>query len=1203
MSTSQRFRLQAAAAFALLVVAGVFAWTALARPIPTGEARPQTVPAVALSLVEAKLPDLNCIFDGDCTITPNDSNDTFTLPGASGSGRLITRLLPAGEPGTAGAGLYPYLYRLDLGEATPITAISCVQQVEIEFGPIRQLDYNGDAKPDDVFVITQGGIGEVRPTSAEENGDLVIFHFDNPLFCPSRAGANDDSFYFGLVSEQPPRDITARVSGTLGLNVTPKARAPQQPAACEDLQSPTQIPAPGLINFDDLANAAVIGDAYQPSHGVRFEDAANTRAIIYGNEPAEAHSPPNVAINNAVFPASSNGIPMRIWFDSPKTHVGLYMGNGEGQDIIAVLAAFDAAGALICQTQRRAPEPHTQFIGLHDPLGRIASITLDYFETSLSESIDDLFFAPAPPVLTATPTPTEPPTATPTPTFTPTSTLIATPTRTPTRTPTSTPTSAFPPIVAIPYLPPQLVVPIALPQFDLSIHGIEITQGVQCFDTSKGLAGCADNSLPLVNKKDATARIYLKYSSGMGGSLSNVPVRLHIFANGVEYIANASGRARTTLDQSQPDSANIYFNVNFNNDVTVSFYAQVDPNGNFRETNEGNNRYPAAGTINLTFRKRDTLKIVGRRLRYHPSGYGGNQYAGGWAVNGGGADFFEQLLPIRNNGIAYSVASGYMDWTSSLTPCSSNTGSNNQHALIQALNLAWILDNAFGFWFEGTFTNADHVYGWVPNDGYPCGHADMPVYPHAGGLGVVGIGTDAPGANTDNPGAGALILAHELTHDYDVKHTNTADACGSNDSSSGFPYASSSIQEFGFNPLTGKIYDPASTHDIMSYCPSGGSKQGWISPYTWNYMSIALDALTAAQTPAEDGHAVRLGAANLQRTGAEQSLEIHATLYNRTYDPPRLGEFGDLHRVDGGMEYLLPGDGYSVQLWAGDQVVYSEAFGVSFESEYDGHGGHGSDQPQPAPWRWSRFGLLPYDPPPFSPDDTPQADVQLIIPWVETATRVVLLQGDRVLDERPVSAHNPTVVITNPVSPAVWPAGSVQTVKWEGADEDEDTLHYSVLYSRDGGTSWSLVATGLAEKFYEAPVDAFAGSAEARFRVVATDGINTGFAESAPVTIPNKIPVLTITNPNDGEAIVPGGLVVMQGLAVDLEDGSLPDGALLWSSDRQGELGSGPSLPRNDLADGWHTITLRAQDSAGATGQASIRLYIGYRLHLPWQRN
>ena len=34
------------------------------------------------------------------------------------------------------------------------------------------------------------------------------------------------------------------------------------------------------------------------------------------------------------------------------------------------------------------------------------------------------------------------------------------------------------------------------------------------------------------------------------------------------------------------------------------------------------------------------------------------------------------------------------------------------------------------------------------------------LYPHAGGLGVVAIGTDNPGTSVDNPGSGAVILGH-----------------------------------------------------------------------------------------------------------------------------------------------------------------------------------------------------------------------------------------------------------------------------------------------------------------------------------------------------------------------------------------------------------------------------------------------------------
>ena len=89
--------------------------------------------------------------------------------------------------------------------------------------------------------------------------------------------------------------------------------------------------------------------------------------------------------------------------------------------------------------------------------------------------------------------------------------------------------------------------------------------------------------------------------------------------------------------------------------------------------------------------------------------------------------------------------------------------------MISYLNLEWMKENLFAFIYgTGTLTGASHLYGWAPNAGYSGGHADMPIYPHAGGLGVTGIGTDRPGTSTDDPGGGALIFGHELTHNYDI---------------------------------------------------------------------------------------------------------------------------------------------------------------------------------------------------------------------------------------------------------------------------------------------------------------------------------------------------------------------------------------------------------------------------------------------------
>jgi hypothetical protein len=75
--------------------------------------------------------------------------------------------------------------------------------------------------------------------------------------------------------------------------------------------------------------------------------------------------------------------------------------------------------------------------------------------------------------------------------------------------------------------------------------------------------------------------------------------------------------------------------------------------------------------------------------------------------------------------------------------------------------------------------------------------------------------------------------------------------------------------------------------------------------------------------------------------------------------------------------------------------------------------------------------------------------------------------------------------------------------------------------------------------------------------------------------------------------------VVLQGSATDFEDGSLPDEALSWSSDVQGGLGTGASLPIASLLPGAHTITLTAIDSYGITSSASVKIFVGYQLDMP----
>ena len=278
-------------------------------------------------------------------------------------------------------------------------------------------------------------------------------------------------------AKNPPRLIIEYLAPT----ATPTATT----APCSGLTSPDQIPSPGLIDFDDLPGTTVIDAAYQAAHGVTFENSGITRALIYANEPAEAHTSPNVAINDAVSPSTSAGVPMKIEFNAAKQYVGFYLGNGETAQPLALIRAYDVAGALICEVRvPNVPEAHTLFAGLYDPSGRMRVITIDYGNTSLNESIDDLYYAPAGPGPTHTPTLTASITPSPTSTWTPTPTRTPTPTVTPTRTrtPTRTPT----------------------PSTDLVADKIEVTQGVQDLN----------NSVRLVKNKRTFVRFHVHSTSG-----------------------------------------------------------------------------------------------------------------------------------------------------------------------------------------------------------------------------------------------------------------------------------------------------------------------------------------------------------------------------------------------------------------------------------------------------------------------------------------------------------------------------------------------------------------------------------------------------------------------------------------------------------------------------------------------------------------
>ena len=80
---------------------------------------------------------------------------------------------------------------------------------------------------DQVYVVTTGGLGSIGLASAEKDNDKITFTFSSPVCAGGSPGTGQSTFFFGLVSTQPPGPVTATVKETTGPVHDVQARAPQ----------------------------------------------------------------------------------------------------------------------------------------------------------------------------------------------------------------------------------------------------------------------------------------------------------------------------------------------------------------------------------------------------------------------------------------------------------------------------------------------------------------------------------------------------------------------------------------------------------------------------------------------------------------------------------------------------------------------------------------------------------------------------------------------------------------------------------------------------------------------------------------------------------------------------------------------------------------------------------------------------------------
>ncbi len=384
---------------------------------------------------------------------------------------------------------------------------------------------------------------------------------------------------------------------------------------------------------------------------------------------------------------------------------------------------------------------------------------------------------------------------------------------------------------------------------------------------------------------------------------------------------------------------------------------------------------------------------------------------------------------------------------------------------------------------------------------------------------------------------------HEIAHNMGRYH---AEFCGARGGTT-YPYLNGQISPglsgsaaiYGFDIESRQIYGPT-WKDVMTYCD-----YQWISDFTYEGIRDHLVTTGLLSAPPNKVSASEFVMVVGQADLASGTAELTSV--------QRISQSADA-------PLPLPGDWEIALLNSGGTILASYPFAPLALSDVEGESG--------AP-----------------------AIIAELVPYPAGATRVEIRRGGLTLAGQNASASAPTVQFTAPAAGATIPPGSFQ-VTWSGADADGDPLTYSLLLSRDGGSTWEALATGatggsLALNTAELP------GGTAHLRLVVSDGFLTGQAERGPIQLPLNPPQALIASPLDGQIYLPAQAVTLSGSAYDVEDGPLGDAALSWSSDVVGALGSGATLNTGLLSTGEHVITLTATDSHGLTGQAEVKVVIG----------
>jgi hypothetical protein len=431
---------------------------------------------------------------------------------------------------------------------------------------------------------------------------------------------------------------------------------------------------------------------------------------------------------------------------------------------------------------------------------------------------------------------------------------------------------------------------------------------------------------------------------------------------------------------------------------------------------------------------------------------------------------------------------------------------------------------------------------------------------------------DSGQGNSANPWSsitGGETLAHELGHNYGRFHIDQTRSLGCGISKPKRPWhifpgdpctlgptlLSDPAAPIGYDPLNYVQVLPNMAGDLMSYANSS-----WISPFTWNAL---LDTLPKLPNPSVGG-APQPADAELPSPGVSE-IEPEAALP------------GDIFFVQGMLRprertavlypaFALPGgvmDPTMVQqlTQATDKVQPGSPYRLRLIGD-----------PAATPLADRPILFLP-----ATGDDAREVIFMQPLAQVPGVTRIQVVQEGAVLAEL-VRSVNAPVLTLNP--PTVDSSTESLAMTWQASDADGDLILFTVQFSPDNGASWETVQVNNPALGVAISTKFLHGGNQCLLRVIATDGLNTTVATSAPFAVPKHAPVISYTGIREHERVPFGSNTTVRFFAYDAEDGSIPLLQLPWNiTGRESRSGDGNVIPIEHLPPGAYTLGMFAVDS------------------------